>query len=145
MPGPGRSSGSEPLDAPVSAGAATVEDAVMEAVVPALPELDRIRFEAVTSPVRRARHGAGILSRESGEAALECGAGCHLDAFRRCPCRELAAPRARGEVFVPFSRRHFRHAPVHPHLLLEIAPVEDQARARVARELAALAAAVVGV
>src|SRR5689334_2971184 len=142
MPGSVRASGSEASDGPVAAGAASVEDAVVQSVLTALPEFDGFGDEAVAAPVRRARYRAGIFARVSRVAALERRAVRHRLALRRSPCRELAAARARGEILVRFARRHFRNAAVHAHLPLEPAPVEKQARARIASKLASLAAAV---
>src|SRR5262245_33189976 len=145
MRGRGRSSGGETLDTPAPAGTAAIDDTIVQAVVAALPEFNRVGREAVTSPVRWTRYGAGILAREGRDPALEGGAAGYLVALGRSPSRQLAAARAGGEVLVRFPRSYLRHSPVHPYLLLESPPVEDQAGACIARELAALVAAVVGV
>src|SRR5688572_22020564 len=90
--------GSQPLDLPAPARAPPVEDAIVQPVLAVLPELDRVGREAVAAPVRRARHGLGILALERRETALERGAPGHLGALLGGPGRELAAARARGEI-----------------------------------------------
>ena len=54
---------------------APVTDAVVESVLPVLPELVRIRGEPVAAPVRRPRHLAGMRRVGLGEARLERFAG----------------------------------------------------------------------
>src|SRR5689334_17223393 len=60
--GPGRHprpSWGEPYDAPLARGDAAIDDAVVQAAAPSLPELDRLGLHAITAPVRRpARIGA---------------------------------------------------------------------------------------
>src|SRR5437879_3879239 len=57
--------GKEPRDRPVAAGLALVAEAVVEAAVAVLPELPRVRNDAVAAPRRRARR------RLAGEVVLE--------------------------------------------------------------------------
>src|SRR5688500_2735553 len=89
---------SQPLDLPAPARAPPVEDAIVQPVRAVLPELDRVGREAIAAPVRRARHGLGMLALERREAALERATPGDPGALGRSPGSKLAAARARGEI-----------------------------------------------
>src|SRR5262245_49343899 len=95
----------QPLDRPAAAAGAAVEDAVVQAVLAPLPELDRFGREAVAAPVRRPRHRFRVPARDAGEAALEGAAAGEPRALVRRPRGELAAARASGEV-LEIGRAH---------------------------------------
>src|SRR5207244_9618481 len=119
--------------------------ALVQAVLPVRPELDRGGDEAEARPRRRPRHRPPAVAaaklrpaRDEGAAARERGA--LLGGERR----ELARPRPRGPVHVGLGRRDLLDAPLDAHLLPEAIPVEGDGRARARAQLAALAAAAVG-
>ena len=107
-----------------------------------LPELDRIRFEHVAAPALGPRHL--VAGQELLELSLEPVAALDRLALARGGSRGAGAGRARGPIRVGFLRRHPAHRPLDPNLAPERLPVDDERRARVLVELAALAALVAG-
>src|SRR5438034_4573061 len=121
------------------------ELALVQAVLPVRPELDRLGDDAEARPRRRPRHRPPALAppqlppaRDERAAARERGA------LLRGERRELARPRPRGPVRIGLCRRDLLHAPLDAHLPPQPIPVEGDGRARSRTELAALAAAAVG-
>src|SRR6185369_6235264 len=117
-------------------------DAFVQAVVAVLPELDRVRLEHVAAP----SFGPGDLvpGQEPLELGLELVAACDRLALPRGGGR---CPRARGAsrpVRVRLLLRKPSHRSLDPYLPTELPPVEDERRARVLGQLAALAALVAG-
>src|SRR5262245_27200220 len=139
-------SGSEALNRPASgaSGAARVAQPVVQPVGAALPEFDRQRHDAVAAPVRRARRVVGIALAYALHGGLERTAGGHRLALRRRPGGEAGAERAAGVIRVRGGGGHLVDGAVDAHLALEVGPLEYEAGGRARRELAALAAAVVG-
>src|SRR4051794_35117121 len=99
--------GGEPLSRPAVAIAAEA-DAVVQAARPSLPELDHVRLQRVTAPVRRPRHFLSfeplLVLRDGGVERL---AARDHGALPRRPSADLAAARAAREVGVRERRRQF--------------------------------------
>src|SRR5512134_3013026 len=130
------------LDPPAMA-VAGVAEAIVHAVVAALPELDRLGLEEVAAPVLRPGDILAVeLAHQLGEALFQLLA---LDgpALGGCVRPDLALTRPRGEVGVGLAVREPLDRAADAHLPVELAPVEDQCRPRVGGELAALDALVV--
>src|SRR5262245_28050377 len=67
---PSTGSGREALNRPIAAGA-PVEEAVVQAVAAALPELDFTRLHAVAAPVRGARRAVAVAFLRSRHGRFE--------------------------------------------------------------------------
>src|SRR5690606_10177059 len=75
----------------------SIHIALVQPDLRAVPELERIRHETETRPVRRARHGpAVVLLLELGVAPLELLAAGHRRGLQRGPRTQLAAARSGG-------------------------------------------------
>src|SRR6476619_3281615 len=134
---------SQPVNLP-AARLAPVDEAVMHPAVPALPELDRVRAQAVTAPVSGARHvRIAQLSRQLVVSPVEL---LPLDraALWRDGGGDLAVAGPTREVGVRLLRREPLDLAPDSHLPIELPPVDDQGGARVRRELVSLPALVVG-
>src|SRR5262245_24375334 len=84
---------------PPSAVSPRVPEPVMESVFPALPELERLGFEAVPAPVRRERDVVAREPRvELGERGLELLAGGDRSALLRGPRADPSLAGATREV-----------------------------------------------
>src|SRR2546425_5324504 len=101
--------------------------ALVQAVLPVRPELDRRRHEAEARPRRRARDRAPAVAaaklrpaRDEGAAARERGA--LLGGERR----GLARPRPRGPVCVGLGRGDPLDPPLHAYLLSQAVSVENE-------------------
>src|SRR5688572_12976508 len=117
----------------------------MQAVFAALPELDRLRLDAVAAPVRRPRRVVGIAAARLGHRLFENFPRTNGPALGRGPGREASAERPGGEVRVGLAGCHLFDAALDAHLALELRPEEHQAGRRPRLELAPLAAEVVGI
>ena len=92
---------------PRAAALAAVDEAVVQAVGAALPELDLDRDHAVAAPVRRARNLAlAIVGLDLREAAVEVAAAGDDRALIRGPGADLAAARPRRKVRVALGLEH---------------------------------------
>src|SRR4051794_3495293 len=130
----GRISGGEALERPGAALGAPVAQAVVEAALAALPELDRGRLEEVAAPVLGSRDlPAGEAGSDVGDAPLELGPRGDRLALRRGPRGDLAPARAGGEVGVALLGRQAadRAGRAHRAVLLEPAPRERRPAAAV--------------
>src|SRR5262245_11244012 len=136
--------GREALDPPAVA-VAHVAQPVVQSVVAVLPELVRLRAQAVAAPVLGPRDVAPFeLARELGDGHVELrSVGEHAALFRRRRC-ELRAAWPRREVGIGLVLAHALDRPLDPHLPAKPRPVEEEGGLRVGLELAALAAAVPG-
>src|SRR5690606_16390889 len=125
-------SGSEAGDDPAASAARRVEEAVVEAARPPLPELVAVRDDAEAAPERWARDGLGVAEArfDLGEAGVEGGAVGHGAALRRGPGAEAAAARATGEVGVGLLGRHRLDTAFDADLALYGGPPEDERRCR---------------
>lgn len=123
---------------------ADIEDAVVQPIGAALPELDAIRPEPIATPMGRARHGlpleAPLLVRV---ALLQLLSGAQLFALFGRPRAQLMPSRSVGEVRIALVRRQPLYLAFHAYLLLGTRPVEAERRPAIDLELAALAASVV--
>src|SRR3954447_142559 len=130
----------EAFDAP-SARLAHIDDAVVETIGPAVPELDSRRNEAEAAPKRRPLH----------RLALESPLHLTILFFERlsrgerlallgCPRAELAATWPASEVLVGFVAGDAAHLSLDADLFVERGPVDAQRRVRIIGELATLPA-----
>src|SRR5690606_9261652 len=125
---------------------ALVEEALVEAVGAALPELDAVGDEAEAGPVGRARDGLALeLLLELAQALHQLLAAREGLALARGPGAELASARAGGEVGVGLLVGDELDRALHAHLLLQPAPVKAKGGPRTNEEVAGLAALQVGV
>src|SRR4051812_42607960 len=141
-------SGSEALNRPACSCRrlfALVHQAVVQAVGPALPELDRLRHDPISAPMRRSRRIVRIASARFLHGILEMSPRGDCFALRRRPCREPRAERAAGVIGVGGGGATPPDRTADAPLPLKIRPLEDEASRGSSLELAALAAAVVGV
>src|SRR5438128_588312 len=121
------------------------ELALVQAVLPVRPELDRLGDDAEARPRRRPRHRPPAVAPPQLNPALdERAAARERGALLRGERGQLARPRPCGPVRVGLRRRDLLDAPFDAHLPPEAIPVEGDGRARARAELAALAAAAVG-
>src|SRR5919106_6970639 len=96
----------QPPDRPAAAGS-LVEEAVVEAMLPPLPELHGDRVDPVPAPERGSRDVvAGVPGVEGGEPLHQLVAGAELGALSGCPRAEARLPRPGGEVGVGLLRAH---------------------------------------
>src|SRR5947199_1432214 len=121
------------------------ELALVQAVLPVRPELDRLGDDAEARPRRRPRHRPPAVAPPQPNPALdERAAARERGALLRGERGQLARPRPCGPVRVGLRRRDLLDAPFDAHLPPEAIPVEGDGRACARAELAALAAAAVG-
>src|SRR6185295_15711863 len=137
-------SGSESLKGPALALPA-IEEPVVQPIGAPLPELDGLRDEPVSAPVRRPRRMIAELKLLFCEQFLQNRAAGHPLALRRGPGREARAERPARIVGVGILRADFLDRALDPHLALEIRPEEHRAGGGARFELASFAAEVVGV
>src|SRR6185436_9792722 len=103
----------QPVDDPRAGvlAVASIANAIVQARGATLPELDRVRDEAVPAPVRWTGHGTACIGKARlrlGEARLERRASRYRLALRRRPRTELRCARTAGEIggrFRGFERR----------------------------------------
>src|SRR5437016_4957227 len=101
-----RGSGEQALAAPAAA-LARIDDAVVQAERPILPELDALRQDAIARPVRRARHRAIAEARcRFGDALFEHSTAGNRARLIGGPGADLAEPRPRREIGIRLGRRH---------------------------------------
>src|SRR5436190_18991164 len=128
----------EAFDAP-SDRLAHIDDAVVQTIGTAVPELDSRRNEAEAAPKRRP------LYRLPLESPLDLAIflferfprGERL-ALVRCPCAQLAATWPGSEVLVGFVAGDAAHLPLDANLFVERGPVDAERRVRIVGELATL-------
>src|SRR5690606_3028236 len=133
---------------PRTVGAALVQPALGQAVLRAVPELDRARDDAEPAPARRARHlAAFVLGLELRQPRLEGIPRVQRLRLPRRPRAQLAAARAAGEVGVGLGVIDDLDVALDPHLhaVAHTRPVEQQRGARIGLQFAALAPVQVGV
>src|SRR5262245_55651872 len=123
----------------------SIAQTVVQAIRPALPELERLRNESVTAPVRGPRHRAvAVAGLDFAQAGLEDLAIGDDLALPRGPRPELAAARAAGVVLIRLRLADALHLSFDAHLSLQFRPVNHERCIRVRRQLGPLAAVVVG-
>src|SRR5215208_7685155 len=129
----------QPLRPPATIGPHPV-DPIVQAVLAALPELDRAGHEPVAAPVARA---LDLLAGEAlvrlGERAQQRFAIGDRSALPRRPGAEPRSARARGEVRVRLLLGEPLDGALGPHRPMQRLPVQRDRGARVRRELAPLA------
>src|SRR5579885_1113715 len=134
----------EPLASPTVARA-SVDDTLMEARGPLLPELDEQRPDAEAGPVFRPRHRAGETLRRCLDQALERSAAFQRRGLPRRPGAELALASPGPEIGIGFGRRDRRRWPLDANLTLQGFPMKAQRGTRVVGKLKALATVEIGV
>src|SRR3954447_13838156 len=135
----GDNSGSQRLSPP-AAGRARVPGPLVEAVVPVLPELDRVGLEQVTPPAGGARDL--VTWQKALELGLELVATLDRLALARGGRGRSRPGRTRGPVRIRLPFRKTPHRALDAHLPAERPPVEDERGAWVVRQLASLPALV---
>ena len=122
-----------------------VSQAVVQAVLPPLPELDRHREHSIAAPVWRT--GDIVLAIPSCKflhAAIELLSTANDPALRRCPGTQAAAVRTTLEIDVrPLARDPF-HVPLDSNLSVQLRPVKDESRLGVRFQLLRFAAFIIG-
>src|SRR6266480_1378712 len=136
--------GRKPLDSP-AASASRIKQAVVQPVGAALPELDALRNHAVAAPVRGPKGALAVAPTGFLHGSLQRGAVRHALALRRGPGREPGAQRPGRKVRVRLLGAQLLDAALDADLPLQVRPQDHQARGGARVQLAALAAAVVGV
>ena len=117
----------------------------MKPVFAVLPELDPQRLQRVLAPVLGKRHLVRIPGRQLQHPTLEDLARPHHVTLAGGQRRQLRASRTAREVRLRSRPTLLANDPVNPDLMTRGRPVEDQRRAPVVRQVAALATRVVGV
>src|SRR5690606_32367351 len=133
---------------PRAVGAALVPLSFVQAVLRAVPELDRARDDAEAAPARRARHVAAfVFGLELRQPRLEGRARVQRLRLPRGPRAQLAAARPAGEIGVGLGVIDDLDVALDPHLhaVAHPRPVEQQRGARIGLQFAALAPVQVGV
>src|ERR1035437_2477364 len=134
----------EAVDLP-AAVVAGIEEAVVEAAGAALPEFDGFRDDPVAAPERgQGDFTLGELRFHLGEFLQEERARRYDRALLGHPGTELGIAGTRGEIAERFGGADLFRAPLDDDLALQREPGEQQRGFRVGRELARLAAFVVG-
>src|SRR4051794_2512508 len=90
----------EPLDDPLARAAAPVAQPVVQAVRPALPELDRLWRDAGPAPVGWPRDVGRVAVRDGGAGRVQVGARADRSRLVARVRADLRAARAGGEVGV---------------------------------------------
>jgi len=108
-----------------------------------LPELYQARLQAITRPVRRARHLADeIPGGELRDALFQRKTALQRARLIRRPGAELAAAWARGEIRIGLFVAGLADVAFQAHLALQRFPVEQQGCLGMGAELLALAATI---
>src|SRR5258706_6783227 len=134
------------LAPPASIGVLHIAKPIVEAAGAPLPEFELVGDDAIAAPPVGTRHRAvAVAALDALERVLE-----HLTAVDGCalPRRVDAQPaveRPRVEVRIRFDRADALDRPVDPHLALDGAPEEQEARSARRLHLARLPAPVVRV
>src|SRR5437763_4136130 len=97
------------LPAPFTAAAQRVPNAIVQAVLPSLPELDDLRAEPEAAPEVRERGIVAELLLGLGEPAFQCGPIGKRLVLQRCPRSQSVSHRARFEIGFGLLAWHFRH------------------------------------
>src|SRR5579875_3219649 len=102
---------------------ALIAQTIVQAIGPALPELDGQWTDAVAAPVRRPRHFAiGESLRQFAHALFQhIAAGDDL-ALSRCPGAQPAAQRTAAEIAIRFRLRKALNRAFNAHLPLHLRP-----------------------
>jgi len=130
---------------PAVAGA-LVGEAVMEAILAVLPELNPVRQEAIPAPEWRQRNlAAVVLSLEPAHSLLEDVPTLDLLALARRPGAKLTAARTCPEVLRRLLLAYALDAAFDANLPSQGMPVEHERSLRVSLELATFPALVVRV
>ena len=123
-----------------------VDDPVVEAVGPSLPELDAFRMYPEPSPVRRSgNRSVAVLGCPPLHQGLQLGAIPQHAALWRRRGGDLRPPRPAGEVLVRLLGVQTLHRPLDPHLPVQLQPDDAQRGPPVDVDLPSLAALQVGV
>src|SRR5712692_6475763 len=122
-----------------------ITQTVVQTILAALPELDRLRLNAIATPVRRARNIFAVALRQFRVTLLQRGATFNHFALVRSPRADLAPERTRLKIFFRFVFRNLLDKSFDAHLPLLRQPVGNQARARILGEVRRFAAFVIGV
>jgi hypothetical protein len=136
--------GLEQITSP-SATASKVDLAVVQAMFAVRPKLDRVRTHTKPGPVRRSRDFVALEFPGEPRAAREkFRARAKPGTLMRRACRKLALARPGRPVGIGLRRGDFLDASLDPDLPALALPVERERRARIAVQLAPLAASGVG-
>ena len=130
-------SGGQALDPPAG-GIREVAETIVEACLPALPELELDRLQDEPAPVGRPRYVLDTLEplRCLDVEPVQLLARVRDDrALRRRPGSDPAVPAPRGEVDVGIFGREPLHRAPDPDLAFELWPEEDHGRCRVGIQL----------
>ena len=123
-----------------------IDEPVMQAERPVLPELDPLRDHPKARPeIRPLDLAEAELGGELGDALLQLEARGERPRLARRPGADPAAARPALEIGVRLGAVDRLDRPLDAHLALERLPVEQQRRARIGGEVGALAAFQVGV
>src|SRR6185312_5482429 len=102
---------------PPARAVAQIDEAIVQAERAVLPELEAVGHDAVSRPVRRARHPPHRVARgDDGDAALERGAARDRPRLVRRPGADLAEARAGGEIGIGLLGGHRLDRTLDPHL-----------------------------
>src|SRR5713226_9628918 len=117
---------------------------IVQTILAALPELDRLWLDAITAPMRRARNIFAVALRQFGVTVLQLVATFNHFALVRSPRADLAPERTRLKIFLRFVFRNLLDKSFDAHLPLLRQPVGHQTRARILGEVRRFAAFVIG-
>src|SRR5205814_2408384 len=108
---------------------AAIDHTVVQAKRPVAPEFDLERREAITRPVRRARHlREREFRRVFRDLALEGETRFYGAGLRRGPSADLTVLRARGEIGVCIRLADACHGPAYANLAANGLPVKTERR-----------------
>src|SRR5579863_7844807 len=118
----------EPLERPPAFGVSAVAKPIVQAIRPALPELDALRNDAITAPELRGGHivGFGILLVQLLPLAIKrLAAGQNL-ALMRGPSTQAAALRSASKIRLRLLAWHTLHRAFDAHLPRQLRPIKRQ-------------------
>src|SRR5579884_2174985 len=122
-----RISGSHALDEPAAVGLSHVAKAIVQPIRSALPEFQRVGFDAITAPMRRERHRfAGKPFRHFRHARIEHSTRIDHLALTRGPRGQLATQWTRVKVNKRFLPGNFFRAAANANLSIQFDPVKGQ-------------------
>src|SRR6266851_298233 len=137
--------GGQTLQSPNSSRPADIAEAIVEAIFATLPELDPAWAQCVAAPVRGQGDAAGMLASQLQHVPFEHVPRRNHAALSRREGGQLRAARPAPEVGERRLGVQASHGPGDTDLVVGREPVEDDGRAIVFGEVAALAALVVRV